>query len=228
MWPLFVLGKSPVYLDSSANIQAAAEKIMRGKTTNAGQICVAPDYLLCPKDVQDEFIEASKKAVEQFFGSNPKDSPNYERIVNDRHFARVTDLLNDCNIALGGETDASEKYISPTIVTDVDPNDPIMQQEIFGPVLPIINVENVDEAVEFINGREKPLALYVFAEDEDVISKILSDTSSGGVCVNNTIQQLITKGIPFGGVGHSGMGCYHGKYSFETFSHKKSIVKIQS
>lgn len=216
-----------MYLDASVDLERAAKRIMGGKTTNSGQVCIAPDYLLCSKNIQARFIRASKKAIDELFEGNPKNHSEYGRIVNDRHFKRVTNLLSGCNIVVGGDADASQKYVAPTIVTNVKPSDPIMREEIFGPILPIINVESVDEAVRFINEREKPLALYIFSNNEEVVSKILTNTSSGGVCVNDVMRQT-SGGLPFGGVGYSGMGCYTGKYTFETFSHKKAIMKTST
>lgn len=220
-------GKSPVYLDSSVDIEKAAKKIATTKTTNCGQICVAPDYLLCSSNVQDKFIKCFEKAINDLYQGDPKSSPIYARIINDRHFERVTNLLKSGTIAYGGETDASQRYVAPTIITNVKPTDPIMQEEIFGPILPIINVENVDDAISFINAREKPLALYVFSDNKVIVKNVLSKTSSGGACVNDCAKHLSVQDLPFGGVGNSGMGQYGGKYSFDTFSHMKSVLQTK-
>ncbi|KAJ8929571.1 hypothetical protein NQ314_017735 [Rhamnusium bicolor] len=217
-------GKSPVYLDQSADIDIATKRILWGKFLNAGQTCVAPDYILCTKEVEQKFVSAAKKVIKEFFGDNPKTSPDYGRIINDRQFQRLVGLLKNCNIATGGETDSSERYIAPTIVTDVKPTDPIMEDEIFGPLLPIFNVQNAYEAIDFIKGQEKPLALYIFSNKKADIKQILANTSAGGVSVNDTVMHLIVNNLPFGGVGNSGMGAYHGKYSFDTFTHKKSVL----
>lgn len=217
-------GKSPVYLSNSADVETAAKRIIWGKFINAGQTCVAPDYLLCSKAVQEKFLNASKKIIKEFYGENPKASPDYGRIINDRQFQRLVGLLKTCNIALGGDTDSSEKYIAPTIVTNVKPDDLIMQDEIFGPILPVLNVDNAYEAISYITGHEKPLALYIFSNKNDEVKLILDNTSSGGVTVNDTVMHLTVSSLPFGGVGSSGMGAYHGKYSYDTFTHKRSVL----
>lgn len=218
-------GKSPVYLDKSADLDVALRRILWGKCANSGQTCVAPDYLLCSKELEEKIIPIAKNIIKDFFGENPKASPDYGRIVNDRHFQRLTALIKGATIGCGGDVDPSEKYISPTILTGVKSTDPVMQEEIFGPILPIVNVQNAYEAIEFINSREKPLALYIFSNNKKDIDQILSNTSSGGVCINDTIMHIVPLGLPFGGVGNSGMGFYHGKYSFDTFVHKKSVLQ---
>ncbi|KAJ8911167.1 hypothetical protein NQ315_013022 [Exocentrus adspersus] len=217
-------GKSPVYLDASAHIERAARRIIWGKFMNVGQTCVAPDYLLCSKEVQAKFLSYSKKILKEFFGNNPKLSPDYGRIINDRQFQRLVGLLKTGNIAIGGEVDASERYIAPTIITDVTMKDPIMEDEIFGPILPIVNVDNPYEAISYITNKEKPLALYIFSNNKDIVKLILDNTSSGGVTVNDTVMHLTVPNLPFGGVGNSGMGAYHGEYSYNTFTHKRSVL----
>lgn len=217
-------GKSPVYLDNTANIDIAARRIIWGKFINAGQTCVAPDYLLCSKEVQEKFLRSSKTILREFYGDNPKISPDFGRIINDRQFQRLTGLLKTCNIAIGGDTDAAERYIAPTIVTNVKPEDPVMQEEIFGPILPIVNVDNAYEAISYISGNEKPLALYIFSNKKETVKVILDNTSAGGVSVNDTVMHLAVPTLPFGGVGSSGMGAYHGKYSYDTFTHRKSVL----
>ncbi|KAL1494387.1 hypothetical protein ABEB36_009993 [Hypothenemus hampei] len=217
-------GKSPCYIDNSVNYLTATKRILWGKLANAGQTCVAPDYILCTKEVQQEIIEAAKIIVPQFY-ANPKESSEYGRIVTDRHFERLQGLLKSGKIALGGEYDAEEKYIAPTILTDVKETDDVMKEEIFGPILPIYNVNTVQDAINFINKREKPLALYIFSNRKSVVDSIINNTSSGGICVNDTVMQLAIDTLPFGGVGASGMGGYHGKFSFDTFSHKKAVLE---
>nr|QYV43141.1 FALDH1 [Colaphellus bowringi] len=217
-------GKSPVYLDRSADVYTAAKRILWGKCVNAGQTCIAPDYLLCSKEIQGEFVNASRKVLKEFFGNDPKSSPDYGRILSERHVQRLSGLLKGANVALGGEIDVATKYISPTILLDVKPTDPVMQEEIFGPILPIITVENAFDAINFINSREKPLALYIFSNYKRDVEQILSNTSAGGVTVNDTVMHLTVHSLPFGGVGSSGMGNYHGKYSYDTFTHKKGVL----
>nr|CAD7404576.1 unnamed protein product [Timema cristinae] len=296
-------GKSPVYLDNTADLEMAVKRIMWGKCINAGQTCIAPDYLLCSKQVEKEFVSKAKTILKEWYGDKSKESPDLCRIVTDRHYQRLVGLLKAGTVAVGGETDASEKFISPTILVDVKPTDPVMQEEIFGPILPVVNVESAFDAIKFINSRyvvketdliipqlpdletEEPLTLYVFTTDKKVRELILSQTRSGstcvndtlmhfvviswfgdslgtlfgvwffflwcrekplafyifsksakdrdllinnvscgGVCCNDTIMHLAVETLPFGGVGNSGIGSYHGKYSFDTFTHKKSCL----
>ncbi|KAI4459194.1 aldehyde dehydrogenase [Holotrichia oblita] len=217
-------GKSPVYIDKSTDMDVTANRILWGKCINAGQTCVAPDYILCTKEVEEEFVEAAKKVLKKFYGENPQQSKDYCRIVNDKHFKRISALLNSGKVAVGGKTDVQEKYIEPTILIDVNGDDAVMQEEIFGPILPIVSVRDVNEAITFINSHEKPLALYIFSKDKEVTHEIIDRTSSGGICVNDTIMHLSLPSLPFGGVGESGMGCYHGKFSFDTFVHKRSVL----
>nr|XP_050854222.1 aldehyde dehydrogenase, dimeric NADP-preferring isoform X2 [Vespula vulgaris] len=218
-------GKSPVYIDSTANIQIAAKRVLWGKYINAGQTCIAPDYILCSTEVQNKFVTEAKKILKEWYGENPKESPDFCRIINENHFHRIKNYLLDSEkIAVGGDCDSTEKYISPTILIDVKPTDKIMQDEIFGPILPIVNVDNAYEAIRFINSREKPLALYIFSGNKGNVSMILNNTSSGGVCVNDTMLHVAVETLPFGGVGNSGMGAYHGKYTYDTFVHKKGCL----
>ncbi|KAL3273301.1 hypothetical protein HHI36_014754 [Cryptolaemus montrouzieri] len=218
-------GKSPCYLDSTVDIEIAAARILWGKCVNAGQTCIAPDYLLCSEEVEESFIQAFKKMQEKQYGSDIKASPDYPRIINNNHFNRIIKLLEGQNIALGGSHDANNRFIEPTICTKVDPRSPIMSEEIFGPILPIIRVNNASEAINFINEREKPLALYVFSNDGEIVDLFEKQTSSGGICVNDTIMHFACDALPFGGVGNSGLGAYHGKFSFDTFSHQKPILE---
>lgn len=217
-------GKSPVYIDKSADMDVTASRIIWGKCINAGQTCVAPDYILCNKEVEAKFVEAAKKVLKKFYGENPQQSNDYCRIVSDNHFKRISKLLNSGKVAVGGKTDSQEKYIEPTILIDVTATDTVMQEEIFGPILPIVSVNDVNEAIKFINSKEKPLALYIFSNNKEVTDEIINRTSSGGICVNDTIMHLSLPSLPFGGVGESGMGCYHGKFSFDTFVHKRSVL----
>lgn len=217
-------GKSPCIVDESVNVKVAARRIAWGKFMNCGQTCVAPDYILVAEKSHDALVAELKSVIETFYGSDPKASPDYPRIINDAHFNRVASLIDAKKVVHGGETDGSIKYIAPTLMTDVTSDDAVMQQEIFGPVLPIIKISDVDEAIQFVNDREKPLALYVFAQDKAVVEQVLSRTTAGGVTVNHTILHLSNGELPFGGVGESGMGGYHGKWGFDTFSHLKPVL----
>jgi acyl-CoA reductase-like NAD-dependent aldehyde dehydrogenase len=218
-------GKSPVYIDNTVNMPMAVKRILWGKCVNVGQTCIAPDYVLCTPEVQSKIIEEAKKILQEWYGDNPKESPDLTRIITDKHYQRLVNLLNDkSKIAVGGDVNPAEKYISPTILVNVKSTDPIMQDEIFGPILPIINVNNAYEAINFINSREKPLVLYILSQDKGTISLILNNTSSGNALVNDTLLHMAVETLPFGGVGNSGMGAYHGKYTFDTFTHKKGCL----
>lgn len=217
-------GKSPCYIDKDCDIDIAARRVTWGKFVNCGQTCIAPDYILCEKSIQGKLVERIKDTIKEYYGGNPKESPDYERIINKRHFKRVLGLLEGEKIAIGGQHDEDNCYIEPTVLIDVTGDSKVMQEEIFGPLLPIVTVQNVDEAIEFINQREKPLALYAFANDKKIIKKMISQTSSGGVTGNDVIMHFTVAELPFGGVGHSGMGAYHGKHTFDTFSHKRSCL----
>ncbi|XP_041521058.1 aldehyde dehydrogenase family 3 member A2 isoform X1 [Microtus oregoni] len=217
-------GKSPCYIDRDCDLDVACRRITWGKYMNCGQTCIAPDYVLCEASLQDQIVQKIKETVKDFYGENIKESPDYERIINLRHFKRLQGLLEGQKIAFGGETDEVTRYIAPTVLTDVDPNSKVMQEEIFGPILPIVSVKNVDEAISFINDREKPLALYVFSHNNKLIKRVIEETSSGGVTGNDVIMHFTVNSLPFGGVGASGMGAYHGKYSFDTFSHQRPCL----
>ncbi|KAK9885521.1 hypothetical protein WA026_011014 [Henosepilachna vigintioctopunctata] len=217
-------GKSPVYIDKTADINMAVKRILWGKFANAGQTCVAPDYLLCSKDVEQKFVEISKVILKKWYGNDPKKSLDFGRIINDNHFKRIEKLLNNGSVAVGGETDASERYIAPTILTNISSNDPVMMEEIFGPILPIINIDNLYDAISFINKREKPLAMYIFSKNKKDVDLLIQNTSCGGITVNDTVMHLAVDTLPFGGIGNSGIGNYHGKYTFDTFTHKKSCL----
>ncbi|KYQ50830.1 Fatty aldehyde dehydrogenase [Trachymyrmex zeteki] len=293
-------GKSPVYIDNTVDISMAAKRILWGKCINVGQTCIAPDYMLCTLEVQKKFIEEAKKILHEWYSDNPRESPDLARIISDKHYQRLVNYLSDkSKIAVGGDVNPAEKFISPTVLVNVKPTDSIMQEEIFGPLLPIININNAYEAINFINSREnplvlyvfstskrvqdliidqvssgavcvndtilqyaeklflsfakkcryckcdwidvqidflilfvrkhfvfrkKPLSLYLFSLDKGTISLLINNTSSGNVCINDTILQGAVESLPFGGVGNSGMGAYHGKFTFDTFTHKKGCL----
>lgn len=216
-------GKSPVVVDKSANIEIAAKRLAWGKTLNAGQTCIAPDYLLIHREVKELFIEAFKRAVVELHGEDAQKSKHYVRMVSTRAFERVSGYLNDGIVRHGGRVDASDRYIEPTLLDGVSPDSAVMRDEIFGPVLPIIEIESIDQAIDFINEREKPLALYVFAQECDA-QRVLALTSSGGACINDVIMHIANENMPFGGVGNSGMGRYHGRDSLYAFSHRRSTL----
>ncbi len=216
-------GKSPCIVDKDVDIDVAARRIAWGKTLNAGQTCIAPDYLLIHESREKEFVEAYHKALLKLHGADIKSSKHYVRIVNDKAFERITGYIKGASIELGGKHDAKERFIEPTLLSNVSPDDPVMQEEIFGPVLPMIPFKERSEAVEFVRKREKPLALYYFGKAKDG-KEILRLTSAGGSCINDTIMHIANENLPFGGVGNSGMGHYHGKLSFEAFSHKRAVV----
>ncbi|HCY2882521.1 TPA: aldehyde dehydrogenase [Staphylococcus aureus] len=219
-------GKSPVIVDETANIKAASERICFGKFTNAGQTCVAPDYILVHESVKDDLITALSKTLREFYGQNIQQSPDYGRIVNLKHYHRLTSLLNSAqmNIVFGGHSDEDERYIEPTLLDHVTNDSAIMQEEIFGPILPILTYQSLDEAIAFIHQRPKPLSLYLFSEDENATQRVINELSFGGGAINDTLMHLANPKLPFGGVGASGMGRYHGKYSFDTFTHEKSYI----
>src|SRR6478609_3805254 len=220
-------GKSPVIVDASANLDVAARRIVWGKYTNAGQTCIAPDYVLVDKRVEAPLLARMTDAVRDFYGADPRASGALGRIVNERHFdriARLADAEGAGEVVIGGDRDRTTRYYAPTALRNTDPSAPIMQEEIFGPVLPTLPVDDLDDAIGFVTARDKPLALYVFAEDEAARDEVIDRTTSGGVCVNATLFHIAVPGLPFGGVGQSGMGAYHGRASFETFSHAKSVL----
>ena len=217
-------GKSPVIVDDSADLDATARRIVWGKFFNAGQTCVAPDYVLVHRSVEERLVQKMTETVRAFFGEDPKQSKDFGRIINERHHKRLSALVADGVPACGGKGDVASRYLAPTILRQVSPDSKIMAEEIFGPLLPVLPIDNVEQAIEFVNARPKPLALYVFTENGDTADKVLHSTSSGGACVNDTMMHLSVPDLPFGGVGESGMGAYHGKTSFDTFSHKKSVL----
>ncbi|CAK9808928.1 Aldehyde dehydrogenase family 3 member A2 [Anthophora quadrimaculata] len=217
-------GKSPVYIDNTVDLDVTVKRILWGKCINVGQTCIAPDYVLCTPEIQNKFIQMAEEVLKEWYGDNPKESPDLSRIINENHYHRLVKYLNNGKVALGGVCDASEKYISPTILVDVKPTDPVMQDEIFGPILPFLNVNNAYEAINFINSRESPLVLYIFSKDRRVQDLLINQTRSGSVAVNDTIMQYCVDTLPFGGVGYSGMGAYHGKYTYDTFVHQKGCL----
>jgi acyl-CoA reductase-like NAD-dependent aldehyde dehydrogenase len=217
-------GKSPCIVDFDAKLDLAAKRIVWGKFLNAGQTCVAPDYLFVHQNVKDKLMIKMREYIRKFYGDNPQESPNYPRIINEKHFERLSSLLEKGRLVCGGEKDSADKYIAPTIIDQILPEDPIMQDEIFGPILPVMEFETIFEVIEFINARQKPLAMYYFSKGRKDVDTILKRTSAGGMCINETVTHLINPCMPFGGVGNSGMGAYHGKYSFDTFTHYKPVM----
>ena len=218
-------GKSPVIIDDSADLKLAAKRIVFGKLVNCGQTCIAPDYVLIDKRVEAKFADYVVEAIEQMYGEDPISSPDYGCIVNEKHYRRLMNLIDIRKTYYGGVTDPARLKISPTVMRNVTGEDAVMQEEIFGPILPIIPVENMVEAEEFVLAREKPLALYVFTKRKAVEDRFVNHVSYGGGCINDTIMHIASSDMPFGGVGNSGMGGYHGHDSFRTFSHEKSVLK---
>jgi len=218
-------GKSPCYVDATADLAVTARRIAWAKFTNAGQTCVAPDYILVDRSVHDALVQQLGTTLTQFFGENPQQSGDYGRIINERHFHRLEGLIASGTVAHGGRRDVATRYIEPTVLTQVSADSPVMQEEIFGPLLPVLPVEGVAEAIRFINAREKPLALYVFSGDKETQERVLTQTSSGGAVINHAVMHLACPALPFGGVGESGMGAYHGKHGFDLFTHHKSVLK---
>jgi aldehyde dehydrogenase (NAD+) len=218
-------GKSPTIVDETADLDGAAKRIVYGKFFNAGQTCVAPDYVLVDERVHDALLNRMVSAVREFYGDDPKQSPDFARIINDRHHARLARLLDGADVATGGETDASERYIAPTILKNVKEDDEVMKEEIFGPILPVISVPSVRAAVAFINRQPKPLALYCFSTNKEAQEAVIEGTSAGGTTINHVWLHVGVPTLPFGGVGESGMGAYHGRHSFEAFSHQRGVLR---
>ena len=220
-------GKSPVIVDKSANLKVSARRIMWGKLINAGQTCVAPDYLLAHEDIYEELIKELTNAIIEFYGQDIKNNKDFGRIINERHMNRLSNILehDKDKIVFGGEVDFKERYISPTILRDVKLTDRVMGEELFGPILPVIKYKDVEDLKYYISKNKNPLALYAFSEDENFSEDIITRFSFGGGCINDTISHVASSNLPFGGIGPSGTGSYHGKASFDTFTHTKSIVK---
>jgi aldehyde dehydrogenase (NAD+) len=218
-------GKNPCIVDASADLDKAARRIAWGKFVNAGQTCVAPDFVLAENSIKPALLARLAAAIESFYGADPKTSPDFGRIVNDHHFARLCALMGDGKVVAGGKTDAAERYIAPTIVEGVSWDHAIMQEEIFGPILPVLDFDDLEAVMTALELKPKPLALYFFSENRDRQEQVLRRLSSGGACINDTFAQMLNLRLPFGGVGDSGMGAYHGKAGFETFSHSKGVVK---
>lgn len=218
-------GKSPCIVESSAKLNATAKRLVWGKFFNAGQTCIAPDYVLVDSKLYQALVDKMKVQIRTFYGEDPQKSPDYGRIVNEVHFKRLSAYLKEGKILSGGRSEASDLYIEPTLLGDLPAGASVMEEEIFGPVLPILPYENLDQALDQIRRRPKPLALYLFTEDKDVEKKVLGSTSFGGGCVNDAIAHFAASDLPFGGVGASGFGAYHGRKSFETFSYPRSVLK---
>jgi len=217
-------GKCPCVVDGSARLDVAARRVANGKFANAGQTCVAPDYVLVQRDIADEFVAGLADAVRRFYGPDPQQSPDYARIINARHHRRLVELLARGEAVVGGEHDEADLYLAPTVLRGADPGSPVMQEEIFGPILPVLEVADADEALAFVNQRPRPLALYVFAEDPEVVALLTHMTRAGGTCVNETLLHLLVSDLPFGGVGESGTGTYHGEWGFREFSNARAIL----
>lgn len=216
-------GKSPVIVDKTADLSVAARRIAFGKVLNAGQTCVAPDYLLIEKSVRDAFIEAFRRALQTFFPNG--DMSDMVTIISEKHYSRKKEMLEGQTAVIGGGFDDTRRFIEPTVLIDVTPDAPVMQEEIFGPILPVLTWSDLDEAIRFVQAKPRPLALYLFTKDKQVEKRVLAGCSFGGGCINDTIIHLATSRMGFGGVGNSGMGQYHGKCSFDTFTHYRSVLK---
>lgn len=217
-------GKSPCIVDETANLKVAAKRIAFGKYLNCGQTCVAPDYLLIQASVKDKFLSLFEDAVREMYGNAPLENPDYGKIVNEKHFARLCAILDGETVLFGGQRNADTLQIAPAAVGPVTAESPAMQEELFGPILPVMTYQDISEAISFVQSRPRPLALYIFSRNRERIRQVQTSVSYGGGCVNDTIIHLATSGMGFGGVGMSGMGSYHGKYGFDTFTHEKSTV----
>lgn len=219
-------GKCPCFIYGRVNITAAARRLAWSKFFNSGQSCVAPDYVLCSPATRDALLPALRQIMKDFYSTEPQNCPDLARIVTPQHWTHVMELLGRSNgkVVMGGEGNQEDKYIAPTVVVDVAEDDALMQEEIFGPILPILTVESLEEGIDFINRKEKPLALYVFSDESSVVNTVLNKTSSGGFCSNDGILHMTLPSLPFGGVGASGWGSYHGRWGFETFSHRRGCM----
>lgn len=217
-------GKNPTIVHSSANLRIAARRIAHGRWFNAGQTCTAPDYVLVFKDVAEEFLARLKETLLEFYGEDPQKSPDYGRMITSRHFDRVTKLLASGTIYHGGQYDRTDRFIAPTVLVNVSPRSPAMQEEIFGPILPVLEVGDVREAIDFVNARPSPLGLYLFSEDRSVTEQILNSTASGDAAVNECTVQPIVHDLPFGGIRNSGMGKYHGEWGFRAYTNARGVL----
>ncbi|XP_063349846.1 aldehyde dehydrogenase family 3 member A2-like [Pelmatolapia mariae] len=217
-------GKSPCYIDKNCDITVACRRITWGKFVNCGQTCIAPDYVLCEPSIQNRVQEEIKSCIKEFYTDDPKTFEDYGRIINKRHFKRIMALMEGSTVVVGGDSDESQCYIAPTVLKNVTGESKVMKEEIFGPLLPIITVSGVDEAIQFINEREKPLVIYVFSNDNKLIKRVIAETSSGALLANDCLVHFTVSSLPFGGVGNSGMGCYHGRYGFDQLSHMRSCL----
>jgi aldehyde dehydrogenase (NAD+) len=218
-------GKSPCIVDEDADLEVSAKRIVWAKFLNGGQTCVAPDYILVHKKVRSLLVIALSKYITEFYGDQPKDSEDFPRIINEKHFTRLKSYLKSGIVVKGGETDEKENYIAPTILDQVSWTDAVMQEEIFGPILPILEFETIEGVIQEINHRERPLALYYFGNNDTNEQKVMKNVSFGGGCINDAVSHLVNPNLPFGGVGNSGTGAYHGKYSFDSFTHYKGVMK---
>ena len=223
-------GKSPTIIDKNCDLKKAAKRVVWAKLINNGQVCIAPDYVLIHEEIKNKFVKYVIKSIKKLYGDNINNSQSYCRIVNNNHFKRLKNLIDDSlknnsKILYGGNTDSNENYIEPTLIENIDKNSKIFNEEIFGPILPIFTFKKIDEAITFINKKNKPLALYIFSSDKKNINKILGETSSGGVCINHNTLHYSNYNLPFGGIGNSGFGRCHGEYGFKELSNKKSIFK---
>ena len=218
-------GKCPTIVCADANVELAAKRIAWGKFMNAGQTCVAPDFVLVQRGVRESFVTALKKSLREFYGDDASRSADFGRIINARHFERLISYLRDGEVVHGGGQDAKDLFLAPTILADVSPDAPVMQEEIFGPILPVLEFAQIGDALASLRGRPTPLALYVFSNDRGTQARVLAETRSGGACVNDVVSHMIGTGLPFGGLGESGLGAYHGRAGFDAFSHPRAVLR---
>jgi len=218
-------GKNPCIVDADADLDKAARRIAWGKFINAGQTCIAPDFVLAHRSIKPALVQRLSATIDAFFGADPMASADFGRIINDKHFARLASLMHEGDVVIGGRAVAEQRYIAPTVIDNVSWNHPVMQEEIFGPILPVLDFDTLEETIEVLEGQPKPLAVYYFSSNRARQDEVLRRLRSGGACINDTFAQMLNPRLPFGGVGDSGLGAYHGKTSFDTFSHFKSVVK---
>jgi aldehyde dehydrogenase (NAD+) len=218
-------GKSPCIVCADVPMESAARRIAWGKFLNAGQTCTAPDYVLVDRRVSTEFLESLRRSIREFYGENPSRSADYSRIINSKHHERLVQYLQSGEVVCGGEHEVGDLYLAPTVLTHVPGHDPVLQEEIFGPILPVVTFDALEEAVAFVNHRPTPLAMYLFTQDESIQQTVVQTVRSGGVCINDTLLHMMGRAMPFGGLGQSGMGMYHGKYGFDCFSHQRAVMR---